>query len=126
MQSWSWISIEDVEKWLNVLLIKGVSLEIQQGIKVLVFLIAALLLFKILSILQSLILRSFQSFDDSPIFLFILIMSLLLLTVTDKVSFNNACMALLLFSILGIAYAYFRKPKINIQKDKANQSENEK
>lgn len=96
--------IDFLEKFLNLFLVKGVSVETQQLVKVLIFSIALLFFVVFFAIIVKVLKLATESMQGSPEYVFFIIMTILVFSFTSGFSFGGACTAIFFFLLLGLAY----------------------
>jgi Ca2+/Na+ antiporter len=105
--------IDFLEKFLNLFLVKGGSVETQQLVKVLIFAIALLFFVVFFSIIVKVLKLTIESMRGSPEYVFFIIMTILVFSFTGEFSFWGACTAIFFFLLLGLVYKSIttHKPK---------------
>jgi len=113
------------EKFINLFIVDGVSIEIQQMVKVLIlifFLLFIVLLANVLfSIISKLLKPVIENMEGHPEYMFYTILSILVFSFTDVVSFGDVLAAIFILSLPILTYQYIvkaKQPKPNTEDDK--------
>jgi Ca2+/Na+ antiporter len=116
-----------LEKFLNIFIVDGVSIEIQQSVKVLILIVSLLFIVILASVLVSIISKLLkpviESMAGQPQYMFYTILSILVFSFTGDISFGNVLTAVVILSLLILAYQYIIKPKPNTEKEKVEDNQ---
>ena len=106
-----------LEKFIHLFIVEGVTIEIQQSVKVLILIISLLFIVILASVLVSVISKLLKPVIDSmeghPAYMFYTILSILVFAFTSEVTFGNILTAIIILSLLILAYQYINQPKPN-------------
>jgi hypothetical protein len=102
-----------LEKFLNLFIVEGISIEIQQLVKVSILIILLLFLAILASVLISIISKllkpTIESMQGHPEYIFLTILSILVFSFTDDISFGNILAAIFILSLVALAYQYLKQ-----------------
>jgi hypothetical protein len=103
-----------LEKFLNLFLVEGVSVEAQQLIKISILFITILLIVLFFVIVFKFLKIWIESMQRHPEYIFFIIMTVLVFSFAGDFSFGGACLAIFFFLLLGHIFKLISKHKSKI------------